>query len=176
LEIFNQDVVQEHLRLACDWLAEKTKREFQQSVVQRLESPAGAALQRHLESVGEAIFEIWFTGLVAYDRTKFSPFLLIRQFDVEVASKRYRLDFTIAIAGTTPLEYLPVAIELDGHAFHEKTPEQVTARNERDRHLQAAGYEVIHFSYSELTGKPVHCVVDAMRVAWLAYEKTRKAE
>ena len=52
-----------------------------------------------------------------------------------------------------------VAIELDGHDFHERTKEQVALRNERDRSApQADGWTVLHFSGSELVRDPLKCV------------------
>ena len=41
-------------------------------------------------------------------------------------------------------------IECDGHDFHEKTKEQVARGKRRDRDLISMGYDVIHFSGSEI--------------------------
>ena len=66
-----------------------------------------------------------------------------------------------------------IAVELDGHDFHERTKEQVTYRNQRDRLLQAAGWAVFHFSGSELYRGQMECVV---AVAELARQRHEAAE
>lgn len=95
------------------------------------------------ESPIEAVFWIWWQ---TFDTIAPGPeglqFRLHPQFDVECEQTIYRLDFAVPEA--------LVAIELDGHEFHEKTKEQVTYRNTRDRRLQALGWTVLHFSGSEL--------------------------
>lgn len=66
---------------------------------------------------------------------------------------------------------LRILVELDGHDFHEKTKEQVTYRNQRDRDLQMEGWKVLHYSGSELHRNPVQAAQDAYNVAsadWLA--------
>lgn len=50
-----------------------------------------------------------------------------------------------------------LAIECDGHEFHKATKEQVARDNERDFNLKKAGYEVIHFSGSQLYKEPYEC-------------------
>ena len=43
-----------------------------------------------------------------------------------------------------------IAVELDGHTFHERTKEQVSERNIRDNELQKRKYFVHHISYDQL--------------------------
>lgn len=43
-----------------------------------------------------------------------------------------------------------IIIECDGHAFHEKTPEQAQKDKERDRYLQKLGYRVFHYTGREI--------------------------
>ena len=95
-----------------------------------------------VESPIEAIFWIWWLTLEACTYERAFPFKLVPQFTVHCDGNEYRLDFAIP-------EHM-IAVELDGHEFHEKTKEQVTYRNQRDRNLQAAGWTVFHFSGSEL--------------------------
>lgn len=87
----------------------------------------------------------------------------------QVEDGRYRVDFQVCPYGPGSGPYMSVdttrcvgfpkiAVELDGHEFHEKTREQVTARNARDRHLQDAGWTVLRFSGSEFYGDPFACV------------------
>lgn len=56
----------------------------------------------------------------------------------------YRLDFLVEFEG------VKVAIECDGHDFHEKTKAQAAKDKKRDRYLQAKGYRILHFTGSEI--------------------------
>lgn len=76
-----------------------------------------------------------------------------RQVDIKCDNKKYRVDFLIEIAFKYNGEYkniLKLIIECDGHDFHEKTKQQVIKDNKRDRDLQNEGYEILHFSGSEV--------------------------
>jgi very-short-patch-repair endonuclease len=105
-----------------------------------------------VESPLEAIFLIWF---LAMSRVYGSHAQITRQVEVDAGGRRYRLDFVLC--------HDPVAARMmDGHAFHERTPEQVAHRNERDRALQRDGWRVFHFSWSELTQRPEQCLLDLL--------------
>jgi very-short-patch-repair endonuclease len=52
------------------------------------------------------------------------------------------------------LKIITECVEMDGHDFHEKTKEQVAYDKERDRAIKLAGYEIIHFSGSEIYKNP----------------------
>lgn len=56
-----------------------------------------------------------------------------------------------------------IIFECDGHDFHEKTKEQVARGNERDMNLKLEGYEVIHFSGSQIYNDPIACASDAYK-------------
>ena len=58
-----------------------------------------------------------------------------------------------------------IAIECDGHAFHEKTREQAARDKRRDRELLAAGFPVMRFSGSEIFNDPVGCAEQVRGVA-----------
>jgi very-short-patch-repair endonuclease len=57
-----------------------------------------------------------------------------------------------------------LAVECDGHDFHERTKEQAARDRERDRRLQAHGLQVMRFTGSEVYRDPIKCVVEIM--AW----------
>lgn len=80
---------------------------------------------------------------------------LFQQLKVE----SYRLDFALRRDGRS------VAIELDGHDFHERTKEQAARDKSRDRALAEAGWTVLRFTGSELWKDPVACAAQAMRIA-----------
>lgn len=85
---------------------------------------------------------------------------------------RFRLDFQIVPMTDGPdaarlaLPDFPlIGIELDGHDFHEKTKEQVTRRNQRDRELAAAGWTILRYSGSEFYKDPWGSIRHAYEIA-----------
>jgi very-short-patch-repair endonuclease len=111
------------------------------------------------ESPIEAVFWIWWQTVHSLDERLHDdekPRGAV-QHAVDAGGRRYRLDFAIPDA--------KIAVELDGHDFHEKTKEQVTYRNMRDRDLQAAGWTVLHFSGSELLKGALGVVVSVYHLA-----------
>jgi hypothetical protein len=61
--------------------------------------------------------------------------------------------YTVKGDGTGPV----LAVECDGHDFHERTKEQAAKDRSRDRRLQEAGYTVFRFTGSELWRDPCSC-------------------
>lgn len=125
-----------------------------------------------LESPLEAAFDVWWRALSMTSRINGYELMLIPQKEAQAAGRTYRLDFAIEPDGmkahrayevgvTVPL----LCIELDGHDFHERTKEQVAYRNQRDRDLSAAGWQVLHFSGTEFHRDPEKCVLEANAAA-----------
>lgn len=82
---------------------------------------------------------------------------------------RFRVDFGVAWyregAGL-----VSVAVECDGHEFHEKTKEQAQRDKSRDRELLAAGWPVMRFTGSEIFQSAEDCaesVADAIFETWV---------
>lgn len=82
---------------------------------------------------------------------------LFQQLPVE----QFRLDF--ALVGRSR-----VAIELDGHEFHERTKQQATRDKSRDRKLVELGWKVLRFTGSEVWKDPMLCADEAWRIATTA--------
>jgi very-short-patch-repair endonuclease len=59
-----------------------------------------------------------------------------------------RVDFVLRHPSSTTA----IAIECDGHDFHERTKQQAARDRKRDRTLQALGYVVLRFTGSEIVG------------------------
>lgn len=83
----------------------------------------------------------------------------------------FRPDFTVG-ANVMPYEDMVsrmhdqvIVVELDGHDFHERTKQQVAARNRKDRAIQRRGWAVCHFSGSEIVGDPDECVRHVLDLA-----------
>jgi hypothetical protein len=144
-------------------------------------------LQWYCQSPIEAIYWIWWDCVICSHEfgIGFGPadeledgfgfsvedWTLTPQQEVVVDGMTFRVDFEIHPASESLrnvwAKYLMprIAIEMDGHDFHEKTKEQVTYRNARDRALQRTGWLVLHFSGSEVVRDPERCVIDGLRAA-----------
>jgi hypothetical protein len=121
----------------------------------------GKAMDR-CESIFERVFFLWWVGLLIsesftdrawHEDWSFPCSTPMAQQEIQCGGNQtFRADFTIGRC----------VIEIDGHAFHERTPEQVVARNRRDEYLQRAGWSVLHCSSHELLKTPR---VAVMRIA-----------
>lgn len=149
----------------------------------RLENALRAV--RRTDSPIEAIFAATFVAardrMLADGSLRFAV-QLEPQAWVTAGGRNYRLDFAIVamdpwLRGALAAAHLElkVGIELDGHAFHERTPEQVTARNRRDRDLAALKWRVLHFSGSELHHNPMVAVVEALQAGADALDLAKMA-
>lgn len=61
----------------------------------------------------------------------------------------YRLDFAMFVRWQKPA-MLRIAVECDGHDFHERTKEQAAHDKRRDRAITAAGWICLRFTGSEI--------------------------
>jgi hypothetical protein len=67
-----------------------------------------------------------------------------------------------------------IAIELDGHDFHEKTKDQVAKDKKRERFIVGQGYTVYRFSGSEVFRRPLDCVSEVRDQARAIIKKFKK--
>lgn len=51
-----------------------------------------------------------------------------------------------------------LGIELDGHAFHERTPAQVARDKQRERALIRHGFTILRFTGTEMVRNPRKCL------------------
>lgn len=158
--LFDLDGVRQHIAKATDRTIQIYAAESASRSVNEIVNSVGGDF---IESPIEAIFYVWWEAI---SRVRGWRMQLTPQLSVEVEGRQRRLDFVLDVIlsnfTTEAREHgvtVPrIAIELDGHDFHERTREQVIDRNERDRALQAAGWSVVHFSGSELHRDPEACV------------------
>jgi hypothetical protein len=95
---------------------------------------------------GAQYLSLWFEGVTV------SP-----QVPVAVGSAKYRLDIAIGFEYARPtgeLTTFHVAVECDGHDFHERTKQQAERDKKRDRDLQSIGWRVLRFTGSEIVRDP----------------------
>lgn len=144
-----------------------------------------ARVATQTDSPIEAIFSAWFNAsrdhLLSEGCSRFA--LSIRpQARVDIEGRFYFLDFAVEPQDPWLFEALSSAgigirlgIELDGHAFHERTKEQVVDRNRRDRDLLSAGWLILHFSGSELHANPILAVVEVLETGANALDQAKAA-
>jgi very-short-patch-repair endonuclease len=75
------------------------------------------------------------------------------------------IDFVLAVIDDSGQPHW-LAVECDGHDFHERTKEQAARDRERDRRLQAHGMQVMRFTGSEIYRDPIKCVTEI--IEWAA--------
>lgn len=158
----DMEIVQQHIDSASEHVARTWGAKFNR---------ACNGLLRHYPSLRfdsplEVLFWTWWEAACVLDEPINDILQLRPQAEITVGEKLFRVDFVvqpiqpeIALAP----EWIPIAVELDGHAFHERTREQVMYRDQRDRALQSVGWRVFHFSFSEFTAKPIDSVSEVMQ-------------
>jgi len=142
------------------------------------------SLRSKCESPIEAVFLFWWVSFQhLFDSAGMSDdgpyaWTLVPQQDVIMNGTVYRVDFEVVPRSSERaarlrdcgFEIPRMAVELDGHDFHERTKEQVAYRNTRDRLLQGAGWKVLHFSGSEVARDPSSCLHDLLDVVHRVWE------
>lgn len=73
----------------------------------------------------------------------------------------YRVDFLLSLEGSHVQESSRLAVEVDGHDFHEKTKAQAAHDKKRDRFFASEGLTVIRFTGSEITKNAHACATEA---------------
>lgn len=170
------DIVQQHYQAAADVVAKDAARDYLEHIGHELSDSEYSA---PLESPLEALFFLWWHAALGDSASYWANRLqLDPQREVQIGESTFRLDFVVCLLPhedyewmQTGLKFPDIAVELDGHSYHEKTVEQVTRRNQRDRVLQQAGWTVFHFSFYEMVGRPQGCVEDVLSVAQKTYQK-----
>lgn len=169
------DVVRQHLETAASDVGKWAAAEYRELMCAQLgDVQYGPALHSPLE----ALFYLWWNALVG-DSSYWGQLLyLLPQQDVDAGGAKYRLDFVVWLQPDVAyrwdqdgMKWPRIAVEVDGHGFHEKTPEQVTRRDQRDRALQQAGWIVFHFSWTEVTTRPHQCIGEVLGVARHHYHR-----
>jgi hypothetical protein len=102
------------------------------------------------------------------------------QVPVWVGDKNYRLDLVLHRYprwGPNRAHGVDtyVAVECDGHDFHEKTKAQAARDKKRDRDLQSLGWRVLRFTGSEVFRDPGAVAVEALRSSSEMTEQAARA-
>ncbi len=124
------------------------------------------SLIEHCESPIEQVLLIWvnYMNTVVPFVRKSSDLVINPQETIQTPNGSYRVAFLLCgqfevyvpDLGDITVE-VALAVECDGHDFHEKTKDQASHDKKRDRGLKAAGYEVVRFTGSEIWANPQNC-------------------
>lgn len=114
-----------------------------------------ALCARHQQTREDSVSTVYMPGAVDREvrgvnlrRSRAEWLDLAPQLDVNADGTIYRIDLAVwARFGTAASA---VAVELDGHEFHERTKEQAERDKRRDRDLQALGWRVARFTGSQV--------------------------
>lgn len=85
--------------------------------------------------------------------------LMALQPPMDFGARRVRLDFAFVSD-----RFHRVAVELDGHDFHERTKEQAARDRSRDRLLTIDGWTVLRFTGSEVDRDVARCWSEVLSV------------
>lgn len=90
----------------------------------------------------------------------------------------YSIDIAILVRRYGDDAILKIAVECDGHDFHERTKEQAEHDKKRDRAMQKAGYYVFRFTGSEIFRKGAERAleVSAFVRQWRAFHYMKAIE
>lgn len=135
---------------------------YRSLAAKRLEAEIDEAINTHgITSPIEQIFlmEWKFQEGVQHQGLRLQP-----QFPIETADRKYVADFRVTRPGTN----LSFCIELDGHEFHEKTPQQAASDKQRDRTLLGLGHQTVRFTGAEIVRDTAACVREVLRLVDVA--------
>lgn len=95
---------------------------------------------------------------------KLNRHLLARlELESQVNIGPYKVDFSLCISTDNCLNNPQMAIEIDGHEWHEKHKEQAANDKRRDRELAARDVTVLRFTGSEVYTNPEKCIEEILK-------------
>lgn len=92
-------------------------------------------------------------------------------FMPQVQFDNYRVDFILGWQNGGGDAQMSIAIECDGHDFHERTKEQAQRDKARDRYLATRVAGVLRFTGSEIYQNPIRCANEAFFISREVFEK-----
>jgi very-short-patch-repair endonuclease len=106
-------------------------------------APAGTPEDRHLR------------GFIAFPNVDRFSVAIRQQQSISTRKRNYRADFLVTLEDWNwelgrHEQLVKIAVEVDGHDFHEKTKQQAQYDKFRDRAMVAEGYKVLRFTGSEV--------------------------
>jgi very-short-patch-repair endonuclease len=135
-----------------DWLKRRIAKEFELEFTRQINT-------KLISSPIEQIFLLeWkFASLDSKLKVKLCP-----HERIATDGGSYEVDFLI-VPDDQSLDRVKVAIELDGHDFHEKNKDQVRKDKARERAIVQQGVTVLRFSGSEVVRNARACVEEVAK-------------
>jgi very-short-patch-repair endonuclease len=127
-----------------DWYKQRVAATFERSI-------AGDLNRHEIRSPVEQIFLMEWRYL---EMDRKHNVTIKPQTQMTVAGSTYRIDFVV----TWPEQKQKLAIEIDGHEFHEKTKQQAARDRARERSIVREGYTIMRYTGSEVFANPRKCV------------------
>lgn len=93
----------------------------------------------------------------------------IKWFKPQERVGKYRVDFVICFEKNR--KNIAVAVECDGHDYHERTKEQAQKDKAKDRFLQSQGYLIARFTGSEIYQNASDCFWQVVELAHAAINR-----
>lgn len=155
--------VREIRDMACHaFMAVAAERWLYQREIAGSESPLEVVLDLALQVVGERVsdqglVQAWCHEGVHREQPTWSSQYLTVCHQHQIGA--WRVDFLVSGFNLDSKRDAivtsgKVAVELDGHEFHERTKEQARRDKQKDRTLQRLGYTVFRFTGAEVFGHP----------------------
>lgn len=139
----------------------------------RLEAQCGSPIevQMGMALLGSDMAALAFTNVQSEVPDESHGLYLLPQFRVG----SYRLDFGVCVFDEKGL--VKVAVECDGHNFHERTKEQAAHDKSRDRFLLEQGWPVMRFTGSEIHRDAAACAKQVVHFlhSLMSANRARKA-
>lgn len=85
--------------------------------------------------------------------------------------QKFRVDLLVGFSGAGSLAEGYIAVECDGHDFHEKTKEQAQRDKSRDRILSTEVAKVVRFTGSEIHKDPWACANEVLDLATMLWHQ-----
>ena len=94
-------------------------------------------------------YELFFEANCIYD---FKP-----QYEININGNKRIMDIAVLVYDSDEILFF---IECDGFEYHAKTKEQFEYTNKKDREVRLSGYDIIHFTGTEIFNNPLKCACE----------------
>lgn len=144
-------------------LSDTTKKEINKLLDDNLVSMIYNLDPEEEEASGSVIEELMYLNLYSKVETLnwfTQACILNRQHPIG----KYRADMVLSCLLNNG-RFFNIAIECDGHEYHNKNKKQVQRDKERDRFFALEGYQIMRFSGSEIVADPEKCANEVLKLA-----------
>lgn len=91
------------------------------------------------------------------------------QYELNINGSKRIMDIAVRDSETYKILFF---VECDGFEFHARTKEQFEYTNKKDREVRAAGYDLLHFTGTEIYNNPLKCAWEIVNYGRKKLEKT----